>query len=1365
MKYRSVIIIILITLLTISSLLLLGNVAIATQARQAQHVASGTIPTVDLNGPNAPGINFTTSYTENIGLLSIVDTNTLTVTDTDNILLASATIMLTTRPDGQAERLELDTSGTSLTVDYDAQRGILTLTPEKDLDTLTNFQQALRTIKYINDSEDPNATRRKVEFVVSDGTNTSSPAEATVNMLPINDSPMLDNSEDLHLDPLVEDSPTNDGDTIANILDDSGAPLISDPDGPFSGIGLVEADNSNGKWQYKDGNIWIDVGNVTELTAVLLDSSTRLRFKPNDHFVGDAGLRLRAWDQSDLNSNGSGGIDTSVNGGQTAFSSAILNVHLAIVPENDAPVVDLNGPDAGTKFQAVFTEDGGAIPIVAETALTVTDVDSANLDFAQVTLTNPLDGITETLTATLSLPGIDVTYTPNDGELLLEGPATPGEFQQVLRSVVYDNLSQHPNNSDRTVEFIVNDGISDSIEAISTIAINRVNDAPVLASTQPFTLTAIEEDDIDSIGNLVENIIATGGADPITDVDGDSLEGLAIIGVDNSNGQWQYRLNGSSDWVDFTAVSSISGTLLSPEERIRFVPDPDYVGTASFIFRAWDRSDNNPVGATDINTNINGDTTAFSAEQANATITIIGINDVPVLDLNGETPGREFTADFNEGLGAISIVSPTLTLQDVDNNNILGAQIVITNLLDNGLESLDAADDGMITTNYNPASGTLTLSGTKSKAAYQDILRTITYNNISLAPADNEHRFVVFTVTDASGADSDPITSTVRINPVNNTPVVNSFALTTTEDSPLNFSAGLFTPHFEDPDGDTLTEIKIETLPANGLLKLDNLPVMAGHLIPADQINLLTFEPAENWFGTTAFDWNGKDDEVYPAIGGTVTISVTPENDPPTLTDVEREGEEDLRLWFAAIDFISQFNDIDGDDLATVRIKSLPSRGVLRLGETAVVIDDEIGVNSLSQLSYEPETDWNGIISFDWEASDGDLFSEVVASVVISITAVNDPPTLDTVAKFGSEDNNLPFATDEFTIRFNDMEGNSLQKIMITSLPTHGQLSLNGDPLAVSTEIPADDIGQLSFTPPPNWFGETHFTWNGFDGTTYAASSARVEITITPVNDAPMLDLNGGQSGTSYNASYLGDNSIIPIVSRDLQLTDIDSTNMVSAVISLDDRFDGNAETLDADNSDTAINIDYDIASSTLTLFGLDTIENYQKVLRTVTYHNASTNPTVGNRSVTFIVNDGTSSSDATESHIIPPRQTFLPITPNNMPGQDEPNNHCGQAFPLAGNQLYEFFPNDQEDWYSFVLTTSKDVTVVLTEFAPRGDGQLIVYGGACPGGLGSLGQNGDHSTTKILNLGTQPPGTYYIRVFTSSSSSTTIPYKLRIQY
>ena len=83
-------------------------------------VASGSgnsVPVVDLNGTGT-GTGFASAFTEDAGAVSIVDTDAV-VTDSDNTTLASASIVLSTRPDGIAVSLYVETDGTSISGSYD----------------------------------------------------------------------------------------------------------------------------------------------------------------------------------------------------------------------------------------------------------------------------------------------------------------------------------------------------------------------------------------------------------------------------------------------------------------------------------------------------------------------------------------------------------------------------------------------------------------------------------------------------------------------------------------------------------------------------------------------------------------------------------------------------------------------------------------------------------------------------------------------------------------------------------------------------------------------------------------------------------------------------------------------------------------------------------------------------------------------------------------------------------------------------------------------------------------------------------------------------------------------------------------------
>src|SRR6185436_6742256 len=65
------------------------------------------------------------------------------------------------------------------------------------------------------------------------------------------------------------------------------------------------------------------------------------------------------------------------------------------------------------------------------------------------------------------------------GTLTLTGSDTPANYQAALRAVRYNNTSDAPSTSARTVTWIVNDGSLPSTSATSTINVTAVNDNPV----------------------------------------------------------------------------------------------------------------------------------------------------------------------------------------------------------------------------------------------------------------------------------------------------------------------------------------------------------------------------------------------------------------------------------------------------------------------------------------------------------------------------------------------------------------------------------------------------------------------------------------------------------------------------------------------------------------------------------------------------------------------------------------------------------------------------------------------------------------------------------------------------------------------
>ncbi|MBK6973391.1 MAG: tandem-95 repeat protein [Sterolibacteriaceae bacterium] len=179
----------------------------------------------------------------------------------------------------------------------------------------------------------------------------------------------------------------------------------------------------------------------------------------------------------------------------------------------------------------------------------------------------------------------------------------------------------------------VNGGLADtSVNGSSTafssatdtlsFEVTAVNDAPVLSVAS--SLNPQTEDVFNSIGTLVSTL-----ASGATDVDAGALKGLAITGVDNSHGTWQYTLDGTN-WLDIGNVSITSARLLPSDAlaRIRFVPNADWNGnTGLTMYKAWDQTSGTAGGLADAS--VNGGSTAFSFGTSGTALTVSAVNDAP----------------------------------------------------------------------------------------------------------------------------------------------------------------------------------------------------------------------------------------------------------------------------------------------------------------------------------------------------------------------------------------------------------------------------------------------------------------------------------------------------------------------------------------------------------------------------------------------------------------------------------------------------------------------------------------------------------------------------------------------------------------
>ncbi|MDZ8109755.1 MAG: putative Ig domain-containing protein [Nostoc sp. DedQUE12a] len=162
------------------------------------------------------------------------------------------------------------------------------------------------------------------------------------------------------------------------------------------------------------------------------------------------------------------------------------------------------------------------------------------------------------------------------------------------------------------------------------------------------------------------------------------------------------------------------------------------------------------------------------------------------------------------------------------------------------------------------------------------------------------------------------------------------------------------------------------------------------------------------------------------------------------------------------------------------------------------------------------------------------------------------------------------------------------------------------------------------------------------DGTANSTAVTR-NINITVVNDAPVITATNSALAYTENATTAIDSAIA--------LSDVDSDNLSSATVSISSGFVSGQDIL-AFTNQNGITGSYNSSTGLLTLTGSATIANYQTALRSISYTNSSDNPTTTPRTVSFVVNDGTTNSTAVTRNINITAVNDAPIVANLIVNQ-----------------------------------------------------------------------------------------------------------------
>jgi VCBS repeat-containing protein len=167
-------------------------------------------------------------------------------------------------------------------------------------------------------------------------------------------------------------------------------------------------------------------------------------------------------------------------------------------------------------------------------------------------------------------------------------------------------------------------------------------------------------------------------------------------------------------------------------------------------------------------------------------------------------------------------------------------------------------------------------------------------------------------------------------------------------------------------------------------------------------------------------------------------------------------------------------------------------------------------LNASGTLTFTPAANASGTATVTVTAQDtggtanGGVATSAAQTFTLTVTAVNDAPTLAAIALSGTKDTTFTFTAANFTGAYADVENTPLASITVATLPATGLLKLSGTNVTASQVIALADLPNLTYVPAANETGAKTFTVTASEGA-ISSAAATVTLTLNATNVAPTL--------------------------------------------------------------------------------------------------------------------------------------------------------------------------------------------------------------------------------------------------------------------
>jgi VCBS repeat-containing protein len=1053
-------------------------------------------------------------------------------------------------PKGYASAFQTDEDSalTSILLGTDAETNSSALT--FNVDTLPNFG-TLNIERNGNFQYQPNSNFNGSDsftYKVFDGEFYSKASTIAITVKPVNDAPTVANRSISTKVNFIDENTTITGQLSGNDIDSTqlsfakgaseASKLFVSTDGRFTFYPQIEQNNYTFRYKANDGELDSNEGSITLFVSIeegapvaedltihvdeesntthqvratdpnndaltfsvvkqplngtlFFDKNGSFSYRPQENFTGEDSFTFYANDGT--------------------FNSQTAQVTINVLNINDAPTLSEGNftIDEDTQLNTILEASDLENDAVTFQLLTPPSHGSANLtnegfftytpqenNSSDVNVTIALRDGTDEQNATLFITieaqndapraqNIQISLNEDSNTTALFSASdlenNPLTFSTVLEpangtvTIEQDSFTYQPNANFAGKDYFTyaaNDGNASSNIARVNINVSAQNDAPTVSDHN----ITVAEDSNNSFNLL------------ITDSDSDDFN-MVLISSEVNGTTILTEQNGTAY---FTKTVQADGRLVF---SVAYQPKANFFGLDSFTYYAFDSEANSTIATVDINvTNVNDIPVAhnlsFSEEIANKVLQATDIDHdtltfsaqtqptlgTLILDSNGSfTYTRtnfsgshdSFTYTAFDGRSRSTLATATITFENAPPQ----PQYATYSLGDDEnisfvLEATDINDDNLTFSEVGHLNG-VTLENNGS---------------VTFVPSASGTFTLTFRVDDGTQTADGNITLHVI-----DVPVANDTTLNAIEDTLLRGDLRSLIV-----DSDTLISnqyFSVEQNPQHGILTLD-------------RSGTFSYQPKANFDNNDTFSYRVFDGFKVSNIA-TVTLNITPQNDQPSVQDVDVSVLEDgnITVRLNAFDIDGDLLSIDVDDVPNVTASTVTS-----------FIDN---AQRIYQVTLTPEQNFNGLKTITYRASDGALTS-TDATISLNVIATNDAPTSSDRLVVMDED-----TIKAFTLQATDIDGDTLYFEPLTQ-PEHGTLLFSQQ-------------GAISYTPHDDYFGTDSFNYSVKDPDGLQSRST-VNFVINNINDAP----------TTQNRTISVNKNLS--ISSALEANDIDSAILTFSV-------------------------------------------------------------------------------------------------------------------------------------------------------------------------------------------------------------------------